>query len=156
LEGTDVHAWASLYSNSALVRTLIGFAHVAGLLVGGGCAIVADRATLRAYRTGGDRTAELSTIRSAHRVVIGGLAVVTLSGALLLAADLDTYLHSSVFWTKMAFVALLLVNGAVLRTYAQRAAADDARWRRLAYAAGISLSLWFLTTLTGAALPNVG
>lgn len=151
-----MHAWESLYANSALLRTLIGFAHVAGLLVGGGCAIVADRATLRAYRHGGERSVELSIIRSAHRIVIGGLVLVTVSGALLLAADLDTYLHSRVFWTKMAFVGLLLVNGAVLRIFAERAAVDDGRWRGLAYAAGISLSLWFLTTLTGAALPNVG
>jgi len=151
-----VHAWESLYSNSAVLRTLIGFTHVAGLLLGGGCAIVADRATLRAYRRGTDRTVELATIRSAYRVVIGGLALVTLSGTLLLAADLDTYLHSRVFWTKMALVGLLLVNGLVLRVFAGTAAIEDARWRRLAYAAGISLSLWFLTTLTGAALPNVG
>jgi uncharacterized membrane protein len=156
LEVTDVHAWVSLYANSAVLRTLVGFAHVAGLLVGGGRAIVADRHTLRAYRRRVERTGELTAIRSAHRDVIGGLLLVSVSGALLLAADTDTYLHSWVFWTKMAFVVLLLANGAALRLLAARASADDTRWRPLAYAAGVSLCLWFLTTLTGAALPNVG
>lgn len=151
-----MHAWASLYANSAMLRTLLGFAHVAGLLVGGGSAIVVDRAMLRAYRVGGgDRTVQLSAIQSAHRVVMLGLLLVTLSGALLFAADLDTYLHSWAFWTKMAFVLMLLANGAAIRMLALRAAADDGRWRALAYAAGMSLSLWFLTTLIGAALPNV-
>jgi uncharacterized membrane protein len=151
-----VQFWEHLYSNSAVLRTLIGFAHIAGLVIGGGMAIVADRATLRAYRRGEDRGAELATIRSAHRVVIGGLAVVAVSGVLLLAADLDTYLHSRIFWIKMGLVALLLINGAALRVFAGSAEADDRRWRQLAYAAGVSLSLWLLTTLTGAALPNVG
>lgn len=148
--------WEHLYSHSAVLRTLIGFAHIAGLVIGGGMAIVADRATLRAYRRGDDRRAELDTIRSAHRIVIGGLAVVAISGALLLAADLDTYLHSRIFWIKMGLVALLLINGAALSRFARRADTDDRRWRQLAYAAGVSLSLWLLTTLTGAALPNVG
>jgi uncharacterized membrane protein len=151
-----VQGWEHLYSHSAVLRTLIGFAHIAGLVIGGGMAIVADRATLSAYRRGDGRGAELATIRSAHRIVIGGLAVVAVSGALLLASDLDTYLHSRIFWIKMALVGLLLVNGFALTTFSRRADADDLKWRQLAYAAGISLSLWLLTTLTGAALPNVG
>ena len=151
-----MHAWESLYANSAALRTLVGFVHVGGLIVGGGCAIAADRATLAAYRRrGSDRRSELDGIRSAHRVVIGGLIAVMASGVLLLGADLDTYLHSWVFWVKMGLVALLLVNGAALRRLAGRDADDDARWRLLAYTSGVSLSLWLLTTLAGAALPNV-
>lgn len=149
--------WESIYANSPVLRTLIGFAHVAGLVVGGGCAIVADRATLRAYRRGStSRAAEIDTIRSAHRVVLGGLAAVIASGALLMAADLDTFLHSRVFWVKMGLVAMLLLNGAVLARLGRTAAVDDARWKRLAYVSGLSLALWLLTTLAGAALPNVG
>ena len=118
-----MQGWEHLYSHSAVLRTFIGFAHIAGLVIGGGMAIVADRSTLRAYRRGDDRGVELATIRSAHRVVIGGLIVVVASGALLLAADLDTYLHSRIFWTKMALV-LLLVNGIAVRAFAGRAAAE--------------------------------
>ena len=150
-------AWASLYSNSALLRTLIGFAHVAGLVVGGGCAIVADRATLKAFRRGSlGREAQIDGIRSAHRVVIAGLAVVMISGVLLLGADFDTFVHSRVFWAKMVLVTALLVNGAILARLGASPVLDETRWKRLAYVSGFSLALWLLTTLTGAALPNVG
>ena len=151
------HAWESIYANSPLLRTLIGFAHVAGLVIGGGCAIVADRATLRAFRrSAASRAAEIEAIRSAHRVVLAGLAAVMISGALLMAADFDTFLHSRIFWIKMGLVALLLLNGAVLARLGSTAAVDDAKWKRLAYVSAFSLALWLATTLTGAALPNVG
>lgn len=152
-----MHAWESLYSNSAVLRTVVGFVHIAGLVIGGGCAIVADRATILAYRRGASsRATELDAIRGAHRIVLAGLVAVAISGALLLGADLQTYLHSRIFWLKMGLVGLLLINGGALKNLAQRASVDDGRWRRLAYASGISLSLWLLTTLAGAALPNVG
>ena len=152
-----LNAWASLYANSALLRTLIGFAHIAGLVVGGGCAIVADRATLKAFRRGStSRDAEIDGIRSAHRVVLAGLALVMASGVLLLGADFDTFIRSKVFWIKMGLVALLLLNGAALARLGAAPALDDRRWTRLAYVSGFSLALWLLTTLTGAALPNVG
>ena len=37
--------WAALYSGSAVLRTLVSFVHVAGLVSGGGAAVVADRPT---------------------------------------------------------------------------------------------------------------
>ena len=152
-----LNAWASLYANSALLRTIIAFAHIAGLVVGGGCAIVADRATMNAYRRGSlGREAQIGGIRSAHRVVLAGLAIVMISGVLLLGADFDTFVHSRVFWLKMGLVALLLLNGAVLARLGASPVLDEARWKRLAYVSGFSLALWLLTTLTGAALPNVG
>ena len=105
-------SWGSLYSNSAVLRTLIAFAHIAGLVAGGGAAIVADRAALGiARRAEADRAGVLAAIRATHRVVISGLVVIVISGALLLAADVDTFLHSWVFWTKMALMILLLTNG---------------------------------------------
>jgi uncharacterized membrane protein len=89
--------------------------------------------------------------------VLAGLAAVMASGVLLLGADFDTYVHSKVFWIKMGLVAMLLLNGAVLaRLGAVTATVDDVRWKRLAYVSAFSLALWLLTTLTGAALPNVG
>ena len=152
-----LHAWESIYANSAVLRTLIGFVHIAGLVVGGGCAIVADRATLRAYRrSAANRAAEIDGIRAAHRVVLAGLAAVMVSGVLLMSADFDTFVHSRIFWVKMGLVAMLLLNGALLSRLGSTAAVNDAQWKRLAYVSGFSLALWLLTTLTGAALPNVG
>lgn len=152
-----IQAWASLYANSAVLRTGVGFAHIAGLLAGGGTAVVADRATLAAWRqNAGRRRAQPPAVRAAHRTVILGLVVVSLSGLLLLASDLDTYLHSRVFWIKMGLVALLLVNGTAFQRAGRLADAGSERaWTRLGYGAIASLMLWFAITLLGAALPNV-
>lgn len=153
-----LESWTSLYSNSAPLRTVIGFTHVAGLVAGGGCAIVVDRATLAAARRpAAERSAQLPVVRDAHRVVLAGLAAVAASGLLLFAADADTFLHSWVFWIKMALVMVLVVNGAMVHRAEQRASAGDMRaWRALTRTAAVSLVLWFVITLAGAALPNVG
>ena len=150
-------SWTSWYSNSAMLRTSVGFVHVAGLVAGGGSAIAADRATLVAWgRDVESRLAHLRVLRGTHRVVLVGLAAVFASGLLLLGADTETYLHSRVFWAKMALIALLLVNGAMLVRAGRRAehGAPNA-WPWLRFGSMASLALWFLTTLLGAALPNV-
>jgi hypothetical protein len=150
--------WTAIYSNHAALRTAIGFAHVGGIVFGGGCAIAADRGTLLVSgKDDGVRTAHLVSIRGIHGIVLAGLAAVFVSGLLLLAADLDTFLTSVVFWTKMGLVVLLIVNGALI-VQAERLAAVtlDRGWSRLRLASIASLVLWFLTTLAGAALPNLG
>ena len=77
--------------------------------------------------------------------------------ALLFAADVETFLYSRMFWLKMALLGLLLCNGALLLRGERRVQRDEPRaWTRLHYTAATSLVLWFLTTLIGAALPNIG
>src|SRR5215831_11146354 len=113
MPGVVTHAvawWAALYSGSAVLRTLVSFVHVAGLVGGGGAAISADRATLRATRHG--LAVAREQIDQTHRVVIVGLAAVIVSGVLLFAADVDTYAPSKLFWLKMVMVAALMINGA--------------------------------------------
>ncbi len=62
-----------------------------------------------------------------------------------------------IFWIKMCLMALLVVNGALLLRGERRLTRGDARaWARLHQTAVVSLVLWFLTTLAGAALPNIG
>ena len=154
----SVDWWTTIYSNHAALRTAVAFAHVGGLVGGGGCAIAADRATLLLSRTDAESwDPHLASIRHAHRVVLIGLAFIFISGALLAAADLPTYLESTVFWTKMALVAALLVNGtALVRAERQVVSGHPAGLRRLQQVSAISLALWLLTTLLGTALPNVG
>jgi hypothetical protein len=149
--------WAALYSGSAVLRTFVSFFHVAGLVGGGGAAISADRATLKATRAGIPVSREqINTIQLTHRVVIIGLAAVIVSGVLLFAADVPTYAPSKLFWLKMAMVAALMINGAFLVRVGHGAAAPDERTRRtMRWTAGLSLALWFLTTLVGAGLPNI-
>ena len=57
----------------------------------------------------------------------------------------------------MALLAALLVNGAFIQLSERHAARGRAgAWARLRRTAVASLFLWFLTTLAGAALPNIG
>ena len=149
--------WAALYSGSAVLRTLVSFVHVAGLVGGGGAAIASDRATLAATRPGAAlRRDQTDGIRLTHRIVLAGLTGVIVSGVLLFAADTDTYAVSKLFWIKMGMVAALMINGAILiRAGRGEELPDDRARRRLRWTAAISLALWFLTTLAGAGLPNI-
>jgi len=152
--------WSSVYSNHAAVRTAVTFLHIAGLIGGGGCAIAADRATLIAARLNhGERRLQLGSLQNTHRIVLFGLAIVILSGILLFASDVDAFLYSRFFWLKMSLVGLLSLNGVVLIAAERRAQRDtqgEAGWGILRATALSSLVLWFLTTLVGAALPNIG
>jgi hypothetical protein len=152
-----VGGWAALYSGSAVLRTLVSFVHIAGLVSGGGAAIAADRATLRATRRGLALTRQqLASIVATHRVVVIGLTGVIVSGVLLFAADVDTYAVSKLFWLKMGMVAVLMVNGAILVRAGRALPEPDERTRlTMRRTAAVSLALWLLTTLAGAGLPNI-
>jgi hypothetical protein len=153
-----VASWAAWYSASPIVRTILAFIHIGALLVAGGHAVVADRLTMSVrHASAAARSAQLAALAKTHRIVVAGLALIVLSGLLLLAANLDTYWHSKLFWIKTGFVVLLLANGAFIVSVERRAAAsnDAAAWKRLSFGAVASLCLWLLTTLLGAGLPNV-
>jgi uncharacterized membrane protein len=153
-----VESWSALYANHAALRTSIEFLHIGGLTAGGGCAIAADLAMLTADRdVATTRTMQLQLLQRTHGIVLFGLAALSVSGVLLFAADVETFLYSKTFWLKMALLAALLINGAVMQRGERRVTCDDAgAWARLRRTAAMSLCLWFLTTLAGAALPNIG
>lgn len=152
-----VDQWAELYRNSKALETGVAFLHVGSLLVAGGCAIAADRGTLRAARRPELRTMHLSELGAVHRPVMIGLIIVVVSGALFALADLDTFMHSPLFWIKMGLFALLLANGLRMQR-AESALARDAdaapAWRRLVTSSVASLVLWLAVTLVGTALVN--
>ena len=152
-----VEPWSSFYGDSHLAQTLTTFAHIGGLVVGGGVAIATDRGTLRAA-SDVDRRRHLLESSQVHLVVIASLAVVAISGLLLLAADLETYWSSWIFWVKMALVALLLANGARMRRIEMHATRDttvpSAHWGAFRGTAMVSLVLWLTITLAGVALLN--
>jgi len=149
--------WAQLYSESKLVSTSVVFAHLGGLLLGGGFAIAADRTTLRMARAGREaRRSHLVELRAVHRPVIMGLSVTLVSGLLLLAADVEAFLPSPLFWLKMGLITVLLGNGLwlarteeALRTHTEH---PRQMWRRLRNGAKTSLVLWFGALLLGTAL----
>src|SRR5689334_12003368 len=115
-------AWSTLYSDHESISVSIKYLHIAATMVGGGLAISLDRQMFTAVRAAGEaRAVALEKLRGAHRTVIPALVVATISGLLMMAADLNTFLTSSLFWVKIAFFAALLINGGILQ-FAENAA----------------------------------
>ncbi|HET7220423.1 MAG TPA: hypothetical protein VFJ02_20355 [Vicinamibacterales bacterium] len=152
-----LETWTSLYSNSAPLRTAITFAHIGGLVSSAGVAVASDIAVLRATASGPSVLArEAARLHNVHRIVIVSLGIVAVSGLLLMLADFNTFVASRTFWLKMAFVAALIANGALVIAVGKRARHDDAvSLRRLRTASLTSIALWTATTFLGAMLPNV-
>ena len=150
--------WTSFYSNHAAIRTFVGFFHVGGLVLGGGCAIAADRSILLASkRNTAEKSSQVEALRGTHRIVLISLGLVIASGLLLFAADSDNFLHSVLFWVKMGLMAALMINGFLLVRAERRAETDIlGAWRTLTITSTVSVALWMLTTLAGAGLPNIG
>jgi hypothetical protein len=162
--------WRSLYNNSKPLGILVLFAHLGALLIGGGFAVAADRATIRAFRQDRDtRLRNLIELHAIHRPVLLALVVLFLSGVLMLAADVETFATSIPFWIKITCVTLLVINGGVLYntestlklayagvggpTGPREPAGDiEVLWKRLCGTAIVSLTLWTATVLAGTVL----
>ena len=144
--------WAHLYGHTS-VRTTVTYLHLVGILVGGGVAVVADRASLRLSPATPDWSEELARLASVHRWVVGGLALIFASGLLMMFAQLGSVATSGVFWTKMGLIALLLGNG-YLRMRAETALRQNlgSGWSRFRRASVASLVLWFVILLSGTLL----
>jgi hypothetical protein len=151
--------WNEFYSHSKGAATIVIFLHIGGLLLAGGLAIAADRGTLRALRiAAGERRHYVRELGDVHRWVISGLTIVVLSGLLLLTADIETFFGSWIYWTKMALVVVLLINGWMM-TRTEAALEHDAsetspHWNSLHRRAVMSLGLWFTIAAFGVALAN--
>jgi hypothetical protein len=125
------------------------------MLVGGGFAIAADRATLRALRRPAAMAHHLGELESMHRPVLLGLALTFATGLMMFAADLGALAGSPVFWAKMVVLAGLLANGAWLRRSARalrRGRSLAALRGRLAGSARVSAALWLSPLILGSIL----
>lgn len=165
---TLVAPWAKFYSHSKAASIVVTYLHVAPIVIGGGFGIFLDRATLRVGDDWDARDRHLAELHAVHAFVIGALGVSLASGIALLAADLDTFLGSWVFWVKMGLIGVLLANGLVM-TGIERAlerirtqGASDRSvnqsatlWTRLRIIAVSSLILWLTITFAGVVLANV-
>ncbi len=145
-----VARWAHLYSDDKAVSSAVTYVHLAGVLLGGGIAVAADRDALVASPASGQALA-----RPPHGLVITGLAVIAVSGVLMLFSDLHTYVTSAVFWIKMGLTLVLLGNG-YIRLQAERAvhAGIALAWTRLRRTSIASLVLWFVILLAGTILSS--
>src|ERR1051326_4185397 len=90
--------WAHLYADSKLIATIVTFGHIAALLMAGGLAVATDRATLRALRlAAAERGRHLEDLSGVHRLVVGGLTLSVVTGILLFASDVETFIGLAVF-----------------------------------------------------------
>lgn len=144
--------WAAAYGDHRLLSVSVRFLHIIGLVIGGGTAIVTDRAILIGARGGlPERASAMALLHRSHRTVVPALVLVVATGVLLSAADLSTFFGSPIYWLKLSLVALLLVNGAGL-VAAERLATRTNAWRRLAFGSAASLTLWVVLLFVGTLL----
>ena len=131
------------------------------MLVGGGLAIAADRATLRiSHEKPGERERHLGELKAVHRPVLIALGVLFITGLGMLASDVNTFLTSPVLWVKLGLVALLVINGVVLERTEARLRRNGGThdgpppdlWGRLRTAAVASIALWIATLVAGTVL----
>jgi uncharacterized membrane protein len=152
--------WNHFYSHSKATETVVQSLHIGGVLMAGGLAIAADRGTFRALRTPApDRAFPMRELAAVHRWVLTGLTIVVISGLGMLAADIETFFGSWIFWTKMGLFVVLLVNGLVIvRTEAELRAdpgEQSPHWDRLRVRALTSIVLWFTLVVLGVSLVNL-
>jgi hypothetical protein len=147
--------WQDLYSDSIVISTTVTALHLIGMLVGGGLAIAADRVTLRiADEEPGVRERHLGELNAIHRPVLLALTLLFITGLLMIASDISTFLTSPVLWVKLALVALLVFNGVLLeRTETSlRRTTGEGSWDKLRLAARCSIALWIATLVAGTVL----
>jgi len=154
-----IHAsegWSKLYSDSKVISTAVIYVHLAGLLLGGGAAVAADRETLKAAGEADPiREDHLAFLGTVHAIAVAGLAMLAASGLLMLFGDLDTFWSAKAFWIKMCLVALLLANGAVMQQAERAARTLPAKaWRQLKLTSIVSLALWFAILLASTILAS--
>jgi len=148
--------WARVYADTKLVSIGVMYLHLAGLLLGGGAAVAADRETLRAAREPEPvRADHLAFLGTVHTIAIAGLSMLAVSGAAMLLADLETFWSTKVFWIKMSLVVLLLANGLLMRQGEQLARTMPGRaWRQLKMSSIASLVLWFAILMASTILAS--
>jgi len=149
--------WQALFSDSKVVDIGVTSVHLLAVLVGGGLAVSADRATLRALRGAPlERNRVIEDLAETHRPVLIALTVLFISGLALATADIKTFTHSPVFLVKMSLVTLLLINGTFLVRTEQslRRESTESCWRRLHTVSWISLTPWMGIVVAGVTLVN--
>jgi hypothetical protein len=154
-----IHAaqgWAKLYADSKPISIGVIYIHLAGLLLGGGAVVAADRETLKAAREADPvRADHLAFLGTVHGIAIAGLGILAASGVAMLLADLETFWSARAFWIKMSLVVLLLANGLLMRQ-AERLARTlpEKAWRQLKATSIVSLVLWFAILLASTILAS--
>jgi uncharacterized membrane protein len=154
-----VKPWADFYSKSKPASLGITYVHIASVVVGGGLAIACDRLALRkAAGSTDDRVFMLREVAAVHRPVLVAIGVIVVSGAAMMLADVETFLKSPVYYTKMALFLVLALNGWFVTRNERQLAADPSPsnpvWGRLKFSAVASIVLWLSVALAGVLLTS--
>lgn len=157
--------WQAVYGDFGILSTSVTALHLIGMLVGGGLAIAADRATLRiSEEAPGQREWHLGELNAIHRPVLIAMFLLLVTGVAIIAADVKTFITSPILWVKLTLVALLVINGVVLErteTALRRtdgsapAASSEKLWSRLRVSAICSIAAWIATLVAGVMLAYV-
>lgn len=94
-------------------RTIATIFHIFGAVLGAGGAFMSDAMFFSSIRDKRVSKTEMRFLRLGGRMVWIGLAVLFLSGPWLFFGNVDGYLASSKFLTKMTIVFVIVVNGIV-------------------------------------------
>ena len=136
------------------------FAHMLGVVVGLGSAIVADTLFFKFLKDLRISKKESEVLSYVSHLVVLGLIMLIISGGAIFLSDPVKYLASSKFITKMVIVAVIAINGFALHKrlsphlreiqWDAGAHAKNRPLRKLAFALGaISSTSWFSALLLG-------
>lgn len=156
--------WNTYWHDHDAVSTGVTAAHIAAILVAGGLAIAADRMSLRVLkRSAAERAMHAAELRDVHRPVLFGLAIIVISGLLMVTSDIEEFVVQPIYWIKMGLVVVLLINGAMLQKSETRvmagsalppATSNEAEWARIGKFARVSMTLWVVIAIVGVVLAS--
>lgn len=141
---------------------LVG-AHLIGVVLGFGAAIIADVFFFKSVRDGAISHNESDILRTLSQIVWAGVVIIIASGFLIFLSDIDRYSHSAKFLTKMFAVGVIVVNGTLLHMFItpnltripfgnleSNGITEMRNHRRLAFALGaVSITSWWTAFILG-------
>jgi hypothetical protein len=145
----DASALGSTIRDSVWIFPAIEAIHLLGLAAIGGAILMVD---LRLLGFGLTRQPVRQVARDAQPLLVGSLAVMLLSGGLLMSSEALRCYANGAFWMKMYFLAPAIVFTFTVRRRVADAedGRSDARRRRLV--ALVSLALWSGVGIGGRAI----
>jgi hypothetical protein len=154
---STLEPWKDLYGGSTALSVGLTFAHLGSMMVGGGLALAADRTVLKAGRLT-DPKAILTVadaVGDVHRPVVIALVMSGISGALQLAADIETFAVSKIMWIKIGMLVALALNGLLMlrdEKVVRRESGSAKTFGALRVRAVTSVVLWLAIVLAGVGL----
>lgn len=97
-------------------KTIYTIIHVFGAIVGAGGAFVSDGMFFETIRDGRVAKRELDFMKLGGKFVWFGLALLFVSGLLLLSTDSARYLSSDKFIAKVVIVTIIVINGVIFHS----------------------------------------